>query len=84
MRDRVNKIYEELSKLQMELQNIRSGCKHESVSVRECFWAPGHGGPQYVCNECDEVIPRYGTDKNMIVTQTANAHYFTSIDGKVQ
>lgn len=48
----VHNLFQEISKLQAEVQKIQATCPHTTTSVKMYSWRPGALNPVRLCNDC--------------------------------
>ena len=55
-RKRVDEIYDTIQKLKDELNKLRNECPHDSYTVGNYGWAPGHFQLARICDACGEYL----------------------------
>ncbi len=55
-RKRVDEIYGEIQSLYDELKELRNQCPHDSYTVGNYGWAPGHFQLSRICDICSEYL----------------------------
>ncbi len=63
-REKVDKINKKILRLNENLGEIRSACKHKNIETINYSYRPGAICPAALCKDCDEVIE---TDFDLVV-----------------
>ncbi len=63
MNKRIEELYKVIADAQVEIEQIRSRCKHEGTHMGNYMWAPGHMNLELICNECGAVVIQMQEDK---------------------
>ena len=56
IRQAIDKINEEIVRLQSEREEIQNSCAHRNEVVVKYSWRVGHVEDAYVCEDCDKFI----------------------------